>query len=161
MVIDSARALKLTQQEVHFMKNTSMDPAASEINSASEQQCESKGRTTAPFQTDIKAQPARNKSTVEVCRYCGQQTPHRGKCKARGATCNKRKKKGHFAFVCQSKPAKTVRSIEQDHSQSGGDDDPQTPYNFNQVTWKLDQVSTNAPTPTARTLTKRDRAKDC
>ena len=49
------------------------------------------------------------------------------------------------AVVCQSKPAKTVQSIEQDHSQNGGDDDPQTSYN--QVTWKLDQVSTNSPAP--------------
>ena len=59
MVIDSARAIELTQM--------SMDPAAPEINSVSEQQLESKGRTTAPFRTDIKEQPAQNKSTVEVC----------------------------------------------------------------------------------------------
>ena len=52
-----------------------------------------------------------------------------------------------FAVVCQSKPAKTVQSIQQDHSQNGGYDDPQTSYNFNQVTWKLDQVSTNSPAP--------------
>ena len=70
-----------------------MDPAASEINNVSEQQFESKGRTTAPFRTDIKKQPAQNKSTVEVCRYCGQKTPHRGKCKARGATCYNARKK--------------------------------------------------------------------
>ena len=68
MVIDNARALELTQREVRFMKNTSMDPVAPEINSVSEQQFESKGRTTAPFRTDIKEQPARNKSTVEVWR---------------------------------------------------------------------------------------------
>ena len=98
MVTDSARALELTQREVRFMKNTSIDPAAPEINSVSEQQFESKGRTTAPFRTDIEEQPARNKSTVKVCRNCGQQRPHRGKCKAREATCNKCKKKG---VVCQ------------------------------------------------------------
>ena len=89
IVIDSARALELRQREVRFMKNTLMYQAALEINSVSEQQFESKDRTTAPFRKDIKEQPARNKSTVEVCRYCGQQTPHRRKCKARGATCNK------------------------------------------------------------------------
>ena len=33
MVTDSARALELTQREVRFMKNTSIDPAAPEINS--------------------------------------------------------------------------------------------------------------------------------
>ena len=38
------------------------------------------------------------------------------------------RKKGHFAVICQSKTAKIVQSIEQDHSQNGGDDDPQTSY---------------------------------
>ena len=102
MVTDSARALELTQRELRFMKNTSIDPDAPEINSVSEQQFESKGRTTAPFRPDIDEQPARNKSTVEVCRYCGQQTPHRGTCKAREATCNKCKKKELFASQTSS-----------------------------------------------------------
>ena len=88
-----------------------MNPTEPKINSLSEKQLHSKGHTTTPFLTEIEDQPSRNKSTVEVCRYFGQQTPHRGKCKARGATCNKCKKKGHFAVVFQSKPYKPVQSI--------------------------------------------------
>ena len=85
----------------------------------------------------------RNKGTVVVCKYCGQQRPHKGRCKARGATCNKCKKKGHFAVVCQSKPYKAYEPIEQLQEEGSDNEDPQASYKFDQLTWELDQVTTD------------------
>ncbi|XP_057305380.1 uncharacterized protein LOC130642309 [Hydractinia symbiolongicarpus] len=39
----------------------------------------------------------------KLCRYCGETTPQKGSCKARGATCNNCGKKNHFSRVCESK----------------------------------------------------------
>ncbi|CAB4025889.1 PREDICTED: uncharacterized protein K02A2.6-like, partial [Paramuricea clavata] len=71
------------------------------------------------------------------------QRPHKGRCKARGATCNKCKKKGHFAVVCQSKPYKAYKPIEQLQEEGGDNEDPRASYKFDQLTWELDQVTTD------------------
>ena len=80
----------------------------------------------------------RSKSTVQVCRYCGRQTPHRGKCKAKGATCNRCQKKGHFAEVGQSKLYKQVKRVEENEEE---EESEQERYALNNVTciYKLDK----------------------
>ena len=126
------------------MKQNTLEPAVPEVNSLCKRRFESKGDQTPTGREESKDQQLqRDKGTVEVCKYCGQQTPHKGRCKARGTTCNKCKKKGHFAVVCQSKQYKLYKPIEQLQRQDSDDEDPQTSYKFNQLTWKLDQVSTN------------------
>ncbi len=106
-VIESTRALELTQREVSFMKHNTLQPADPEVHSMSKRQRESRHDDTPTGRQETKDhQPPRNKCTVEVCKYCGHQTPHIGRCKAKGATCHKCKRKGHFSVVCQSKPYK-------------------------------------------------------
>lgn len=145
-VIDNARAIELTQREITFMKQNTVEPA--EVNNVSKQQFQSKGDKIPVYRGESKDQQhQRNKSTVEVCKYCGQQTPHQGKCKARGATCNKCRKRGHFAVVCQSKPYKPVEQLLR---QGSDDEDPQATYKFDQLTFKLDKVTTDTATTSPR-----------
>ena len=47
------------------------------------------------------------KNTIEVCRYCGQQTPHKGRCKARGVTCKKVSKEEP---LCSGMSVETIQS---------------------------------------------------
>ena len=144
-VIESARALELTQREVSFMKQNTLEPADPEVHSMSKRQRESRHDDTPTGRQETKDhETSRNKGTVEVCKYCGHQTPHKGRCKARGATCYKCKKKGHFSVVCQSKPYKQYnKPVEQlQQSASSEDEDPQASYKFDHLSWKLDQVST-------------------
>jgi hypothetical protein len=141
-LIDSARALELTQREVTFMKQNILEPVEPAVNTVSKRSHETKGGYTQTSQEETHdRQIHRNKGTVVVCKYCGQQTPHKGRCKARGATCNKCKKKGHFAVVCQSKTYKAYKPIEQLQEEGSDNEDPQVSYKFDQLTWKLDQVT--------------------
>jgi len=95
-MMDAARAIELTSSEMTFIKENSLDP---EVNRLSQD--------TFAAQKDKreikKGVPNRKPHSVEVCRYCGYQIPHKGNnCPARGATCNKCHKKNHFAVVCQT-----------------------------------------------------------
>ncbi len=96
-VIESARAVELTQREVSFMKQNTLEPAYPEAHSMSKRQRESRRDDTQTGRQETKnRQTPRNKGTVEVCKYCGHQTPHKGRCQVRAATCYKCKRKGHF-----------------------------------------------------------------
>ena len=130
-LIECARAIELTQREVTFIKQNTMEPSIHKIDTQQ--------TGTAPVQLSAtKYDTQRSKSTVQVCRYCGRQTPHRGKCKAKGATCNRCQKKGHFAVVCQSKPYKQVKRVEESEEE---EEPEQERYAFNTVTciYKLDK----------------------
>ena len=114
-VMNNARALELTQREVSFMKQSTLEPTETVIHSIAKPQ---RKANDSPNTSSRQEQTVhRSSDSVEVCKYCGRQTPHKGKCKARGATCNKHRKKRHFAVVCQSKPFKSVEQIEHDRDE--------------------------------------------
>ena len=130
-LIESARAIQLTQREVSFIKQNTVEPSIHKIDTQQ--------TGDAPVQLSAsKYDTKRPKSTVQVCRYCGKQTPHRGKCKAKGATCSRCQKKGHFAVVCQSKPYNEVKWVEESEEE---EEPEQERYAFNTVTYKLDKVT--------------------
>eukprot|EP00795_Rhopilema_esculentum_P008818 gene8818-15293_t len=105
-VLATARSIELTNREIAFMKQHNIEATASPTpvyavqgkHPKAEHLYKSKGKT------------------IEICRYCGERTPHKGKCKAMGATCKSCNKKNHFASVCESrkstKPVKTVDTEE-------------------------------------------------
>ena len=102
-VLTTARSIELTNREIAFMKQHNMEATASPSpvhavqakHPKVEQQHKSKGKT------------------IEICRYCGERSPHKGKCKAMGATCTSCNKKNHFASVCESKKStKSVKTVE-------------------------------------------------
>ncbi|XP_065067008.1 uncharacterized protein K02A2.6-like [Rhopilema esculentum] len=105
-VLATARSIELTNREIAFMKQHNMEATATPTpvyavqgkHPKAEHLYKSKGKT------------------IEICRYCGERTPHKGKCKAMGATCKSCNKKNHFASVCESrkstKPVKTVDTEE-------------------------------------------------
>ena len=98
-LIESARAIELTQREFSFIKHNTMEPSIHKIDTQQ--------TGGAPVQMSAsKYDTQRPKPTVQVCRYCGKQTPNRRKCKAKGATCNRCQKKGHF---CSSLSVQTIQ----------------------------------------------------
>ena len=80
-LVSTARALELTKRELTFMKSN---------------QLESTPSIDAVHYNNRKIQHPRNSDsntrnrnrTIEICRYCGEKTPHNNKCKARGETCS-------------------------------------------------------------------------
>ena len=103
-VISTAKSLELAKPEVKLMKEhktwTSAEEAAIDALHKKPFNAEkSKYEETLPSQCC-------SRNTFEVCRYCGERTPHVGKCKARNATCNHCHKRGHFERVCEFKNKK-------------------------------------------------------
>ena len=103
-VIATAKSLELAQREVKFMKeNNTLHHTAEEalIDALRKNQHFKDKRPDAdqPLKPPRRSRP----TTYEICRYCGEKTPHVGKCKARNANCNFCHKRGHFERVCESK----------------------------------------------------------
>ena len=143
-VVATARALELTKRELHFMKNNQFD--STPVDSIKEWRRPPRENQPPPQERN------RNKNrTFEICRYCGDKTPHVSRCKARGATCNHCGKKGHFEKVCESKerttqkPINTVDTQHIDNVQQQGHQNRQYPstnvtvhLNEQAVTMKVD-----------------------
>lgn len=98
-----AQSMELAHREVSYMKANTMEPH----NTHSAENIDLNKLAHYADQQGMRLAPKKpaNKSTkmVELCRYCGETTPHKGSCKARGATCNNCGKKNHFSRVCESK----------------------------------------------------------
>jgi len=97
-MMDAARAIELTSSEMTFIKENLLNPEVNRLSHDTFAGQKDKHKIKKGIIT------TRKQHSVEVCRYCRHQIPHKGNnCPARGATCNKSHKKNHFAVVCQSK----------------------------------------------------------
>ena len=88
-VLATACSIELTDREIAFMKQHNIEATASPTpvyavqgkHPKAEHLFKSKGKT------------------IEICRYCGERTPHKGKCKAMSATCKSCNKKKIILLV--------------------------------------------------------------
>ena len=106
-MMQQARSMELAAKEVAYMKNNGIaasqaeqQPDIMDINQL-ERYAAQKG---------MRLTPRRSKDS---CRYCGEMTPHKGMCKARGAICNKCGKRNHFAKVCEAKQINNITTYPQ------------------------------------------------
>ena len=103
-VVSTARALELAKREVKFMRENPIhndSTFAGGVNAIREGRDKRYGDNRDRDNRDQKPSYAKNKNNrrknvIEICRYCGDKMPHKGRCKARDATCNHCKMKGHF-----------------------------------------------------------------
>ena len=66
LLVESARAIELTQREVSFIKQNTMDPSTHKIETQ-----QAGGDPVQPSASKYDTQ--RQKPTVQVCRYCGNR----------------------------------------------------------------------------------------
>ena len=124
--LSTARSIELTEKEIAFMKQNPLQSLATPVHA------ERGLKQTTPPHSKPKSK------TFELCRYCGERMPHKGKCKAMGATCNNCQKRNHFASVCEAKKQiKPIKMVTSEDIPVAGNSQDQYMYN-NSIEAKLD-----------------------
>jgi len=82
-MMQQARSMELASKEVAYMKNSGI------ASQSGEQQPDVMDINQLVKYSAQKGMPLTLKHSKDSCRYCGELIPHKGVCRARGATCNK------------------------------------------------------------------------
>ena len=106
-VMKMAQLIELAHNEVTYMKSYTMEPQFQHFPSNDIDLYK-----LAQFADQKDMFLVKKKKISKVHKYsCREPTPHKGSCKAKGATCSACGKKNHFAKVCESKQVHSLTDL--------------------------------------------------